>query len=90
MPRVPRMTFGFHRLRLVYAPRRSPEDAALRRTMVELMDERKPLPAPTDTEELPTPFGSTYTRRIRDTDLLLLFAYEPPLVHLLGLRPARW
>lgn len=90
MGRVPRIKDEFRRSCLAHAPPRSLESRAVRRTIAQLIDERRPLPGPDDAEELQTPFGVTYARRVRGTDLVLLYTLDLPHVEILAVKPAAW
>jgi hypothetical protein len=87
---IPRLTQEFLRLRRVYAPAASPEGKAVRRAIVELTEHNPELPGLDDQIQFRTPLGVVYARPIARTNLLLLYRFEPPVVHIHAVMPAAW
>ena len=86
--RVLRLTALFHRTRRVHAPPGSPEDAAVRCALGQLIRERDPLPGTDDEEELRTPMDVTWARSVAGTRLVITYAWAPPVVEVRSVRPA--
>jgi hypothetical protein len=82
------LRIAFHKMRRVYAPPGSPQDAAVRRLLTQLADERTPLPGPEDHEALRTPVERIWARRVPGTELVLTYSILPLMIEVRAVHPA--
>jgi hypothetical protein len=77
----------FHKMRQVYAAPGTAAHADVRRELARLADERLPLPASEDWEELRSPLETIWARRVKGTELVLTYSVLPLMVEVRSIHP---
>jgi hypothetical protein len=82
------LTPAFQRIRSVHAPPGSAEYDAVHRVLMQLANERRPLPAPDDQEALRTPIETIWARRVPGADLVVTYSILPLMIEVRSVHPA--